>query len=293
MDAFWNDVSEILTDYYDYLVLIFPRLILAIVVLVFFLFTARYVQGLTKRRLVNRMDDTLMASFMARTVKGIYLILGFLIILSLLELTGIAGNILAGAGLSAIILGFAFKDIGENFLAGVIMAFRRPFRQGDIIKSGDVQGTVLQLNIRDTQVKTIDGKDVFIPNGQILKNPLHNYTIDGYLRYQFMVGLDYGSDIERAIQVIKGALVQVEGILSGEKGPTVMVNELASSTINLEVYFWIGDFSPKTSIARVKTQAMVRTVKALEQAGYYMPGNILEIKNYHDADLKTVSKKEE
>jgi small-conductance mechanosensitive channel len=288
MKKFWNDVSTILTDYYEAFVLIFPRLVLALLVLFFFLFTAQYLNRILKKKLINEMDDILLAHFITRTVKIFYHLLGLMIILSILDLTGFAGSLLAGAGLSAIIVGFAFKDIAENFLAGVIMAFRRPFRKGDIIQSGDVQGTVLQLNIRDTQVKTFDGKDVFIPNGQILKNALFNYTIDGYLRYDFTIGLDYGSDVTKAIEIIHQTLAQVKGILTEEKKPTVMVKELNTSTIDLSVFFWIGDFSPNTSIARVKTEAMIGCVRALEAAGFYLPGNVLELKNYNDSKLETL-----
>lgn len=288
MNNFWQDVSSILTEYYEAFVLIFPRLVLATLVLLFFLFTANYLYRFARKKLAVRMDDVLLANFIARTAKIFYQILGLLIIFSILDLMAIAGSLLAGAGLSAIIVGFAFKDIAENFLAGVIMAFRRPFRKGDVIQSGDVQGTVLQLNIRDTQVKTPDGKDVFIPNGQILKNALFNYTIDGYLRYDFVIGLDYGSDVIRAIEIIHNTLGKVKGILTEEKKPTVMIKELGINSIDLNVLFWIGDFSPNTPIARVKTEAMLNCVRALEGAGFYLPGNILELKNYKDSKLETI-----
>lgn len=287
MNKFWEDVSAILIKYYESFVLIFPRLVMAILILIFFSFTARYVYRFTQKRLLRKMDDVLLASFISRTAKGFYYIIGFMLTLSTLDLSAIAGSLLAGAGLSAVIVGFAFKDIAENFLAGVIMAFRRPFRKGDVIQSGDVQGTVLQLNIRDTQVKTADGKDVFIPNGQILKNALFNYTIDGYLRYDFVIGLDYSSDVEEAIQIIHRTLKGIKGILQEEKRPTVMVKQLGTSTIDLNVFFWIGDFSPNTSIAKVKTEAMINSIRALEAAGFYLPGNILELKNYGNTNLKT------
>ena len=109
--------------------------------------------------------------------------------------------------LTAIVIGFAFKDIGENFLAGVMMAFNRPFRIGDTIKSGDVEGKIVELSLRDTHIKTFDGKDVYVPNGQILKNPVYNYTIDGFLRHQFSIGIDYNSDIKKARDLIMNILV--------------------------------------------------------------------------------------
>ncbi|HAZ24509.1 MAG TPA: mechanosensitive ion channel protein MscS, partial [Algoriphagus sp.] len=102
----------------------------------------------------------------------------------------LVSGLLAGAGITAFVIGFALKDIGENFLAGILLAFKRPFKVGDTVDINGIRGVVLNLNLRDTQIKTPDGKDVFIPNATIIKNPLVNFTIDGFLRYDFIVGLD-------------------------------------------------------------------------------------------------------
>jgi small-conductance mechanosensitive channel len=89
------------------------------------------------------------------------------------------------------IIGFTFKDIGENFLSGILMAFKSPFRIGDLVQTGDITGYVTSLSLRETTLKSLDGKDVFIPNSTILKEPLSNFTIDGFLRYEFVIGVDY------------------------------------------------------------------------------------------------------
>lgn len=287
MEQLWADLSTTLNDYYDGFLRILPRLAFALVLFILLLLFARAIQGLLRRQLLKRMDDRLLVGFVNRSIKTVYWILGIIFILQVLDMTAFAGSLLAGAGISAIVLGFAFRDVGENFLAGIIMAFRKPFRQGDIIEVNDVKGKVLHLNIRDTQVKTFDGKDVFIPNGMILKNPLFNYTIDGFLRYEFVVGLDYESDIGKANDIIVEALKGVDGIMQEDKPPAVTIKELGASTINLDVYFWINDFNSRRSILAIKVDAVERVIEALQKNGYYMPSDIIEIKNYNDIELKT------
>jgi small conductance mechanosensitive channel len=114
-----------------------------------------------------------------------------LITLYLLGLNSFTNKVLAGAGLLAFVIGFALKDIGENFLAGIILAFKSPFKLDDLIEVNNIIGFVKDINIRETHIKTPDGKDVFLPNSIILKNPMFNYTIDGFLRYEFVVGIAY------------------------------------------------------------------------------------------------------
>jgi len=112
------------------------------------------------------------------------------------------------------------------------MAFNRPFRLGDTVKTADVEGVIIEMSLRDTHIKTFDGKDVYVPNGQIIKNPLYNYTIDGFLRGSFTIGVDYNSDIEAARSIILSILKSTAGILQTTKPPRTHVKTLNSSTID-------------------------------------------------------------
>lgn len=101
-------------------------------------------------------------------------------------------QLLKGLGILGIVLGFTFKEVGENLISGVLLALQTPFKQGDYIEYDGTVGEVLSINLRNTQIKTVDGKDVFIPNANLIKNNLISYTVDGYLRYGFVVGLEVG-----------------------------------------------------------------------------------------------------
>lgn len=255
-------------------------------ILILFYFLANFLQKALKRRLLSRMDDPLLANFLSVIFRLIIILAGFMVVFRFVGLTGVVSGLLAGAGISAFVIGFALKDIGENFLAGILLAFKRPFRVGDVVNIDGMSGTVLTLNLRDTQIKTGDGKDVFIPNAQIIKNPLINYTIDGFLRYDFIIGLDYGSDYKGAMKVILEAISDVKGVLNNQKKPNVWISDLAESTLNLQVTFWVDTFDREIGDMEVKTNAIVQVLEELEKAGYNLPARVLEIKNYRDEGFK-------
>lgn len=286
MNDFWTDVQEEVLSYYNQVVDLLPRLLLGVFLFVLFWMLASRLKSFAKRRLTARMDDPLLASFIARFLKTTIVILGFLVLLRVVGLGSAAASVLAGAGISAFIIGFAFKDIGENFLAGILMAFKRPFRVGDIVETGDVKGTIVGLSLRDTQIKTFDGRDVYVPNGMILKNPIFNYTIDGYMRQEFVIGLDYGSNLQRAGDVILQTLPKVNGVLTEDKAPSIMISELGASTINVTVYYWLDTFDKSVNGIKVKNEAIEQVLLALDQDGFNMPSDIIEIKNYKGEPLR-------
>jgi len=287
MDTFLEDVWLNLQSYYDELVVVAPKFVLAILVFLFFLFLAPYVGRSAKRILDLRMDDKLLINFLGRIIRYVFVSVGFLLALRVVGMQGVLTSLLAGAGISAFIIGFAFKDIGENFLAGLIMAFKRPFRIGDTVETQGITGVIIAMNFRDTQVKTFDGKDVFIPNGSILKNPLYNFTIDGYLRNDFVIGIDYDSDVDQAVEIVLNVLKNTPGVLTNHKKPVVTIDGLGTSTINLKAYFWINTFDKTVSIFALKTRIIQDVIRALVETGFYLPSDVVELKNYQNKGLLT------
>jgi small conductance mechanosensitive channel len=157
------------------------------------------------------------------------------------------------------------RDIGENFLAGIIMAFKRPFKMGDFVESGANRGTVIALNIRDTQLKTVDGKDVYIPNANIIKNPLINFTIDGYLRFDFAVGLPLGSDYKKAMRIIEDAVNKTDGIIKRRRKTSVHVSGISPGKLDLNISFWIDTFKVKEASDKIRSDVILSVQEALEQ----------------------------
>jgi len=292
MDKFFTDITQTLNGYYEGIVNLMPRLVLAILVFIIAYFLANGIKSLVMKRVTPKMDDPLLAKFLSRVAKVIILLVGILFVLHIIGLGGIASGLMASAGVSAFVIGFAFRDIGENFLAGIILAFDRPFRIGDIVELDGIKGLVVTLNLRNTQIKTFDGKDIYIPNADVVKNPVVNYTIDGFLRQNFTVGLDYGSNVHGAINFIMEEMNQINGILTEGKKPSVAVGDLTASTLNLDVYYWLDTFDKSISGTDVRIEAITKVLGRLEKEGFYLPGDIVELKNYQNITLETEKGKE-
>jgi small-conductance mechanosensitive channel len=209
--------------------------------------------------------------------------LGIVFFLNSIGLGTAAGSLMAGAGVSAIILGFAFKDIGENFLAGFFLAFGRPFGIGDLIEVEGIKGSVRAMNFRNTHVRTFDGQDIFIPNAMLIKNPLSNYTKDGLLRHKFILGIDYSDDIGAATKAVIQRLEKMEELeQSVGLEPFVMIQDFGTSTINLGIYFWINSKTQGRSVVAIKNEAMTAGLDALIKSGFSLPADIIELKIYQE-----------
>lgn len=286
---------SILNSYWETFLYLLPKIAIAVIVFIIILIIASKISQLVRKAASLRMDDPLIVNFLGRITRWSLIVSGLILCMFLLGLGGIAGGLIAGAGVSAIIIGFAFKDIGENFLAGIILAFSRPYNIGDKVETGSTYGIVRALDLRNTHIKTFDGKDVYVPNAMVLKNPLINYTRDGFLRYEFLVGIDYDDNIQHAIEVILKAVSSVEGVLAGDKAPQVQINELSTSTINLVVYIWTDTFDRTKDDLQIKTEVMNETKKALIENKITMPADILELKVYNEnmpIPIKLLDKKD-
>lgn len=260
-----------------------PALLVGILVLIIGFYSANKVRKIVNQQTAKNADNTLTRIFIGQFVSISIKLIAIVVFLRIIGFNDLTSNVLAGAGILTFVVGFAFKDIGENFLAGIILAFKSPFKINDLIESNNIVGYVKDLSIRETRIKTLDGKDVFIPNGQILKNPLSNYTIDGFLRYDFLIGLDYGSNISKAIEVILATVKNINGVIDGERKPAVVLEEFAASTINLKVLFWIDTFqsTSKTYHSGIKTEVMKQVLEVLVKEGFSLPSDIVEIKQYN------------
>jgi small conductance mechanosensitive channel len=286
-----DQLMPVLEKYWEDFWILLPKIVLAIGVLIIAAIIAKRVKKMVQKRTSKRLEDPLLARFIAKVFQWAIIVLGFAIAMHLVELGGIARGLLTSAGITGIVLGFAFRDIGENFLAGVFLAFSRPFNVGDTVQSDSIQGVVKTLDLRNTHIRSFDGKDIYIPNAMILKNPLLNYTKDGLLRFDFVVGLDQGDDANHARALILKAIDDEDGVLK-EPAPFVTIEELAKSTVNLRVYYWVNLFEYKGSALELKTSIINQTKEILMDKGFSLPADIQELKIYKEENpipLKVLS----
>lgn len=281
METEVKDLQTVITSFWNDLLAAIPGLVIALIIFIIGLFVARWLAKVAGQKILSRMDDPLMARFLTNALR-ILLIIGVLLLaLNAMGLGGIAAGIFGAAGVGAVVLGFAFQDIGENFIAGIVLAFNRPFDVNDTIKIDDHFGKVRGLNLRYTHLKTFDGKDIYVPNADVLKNPLQNYTADGFIRDDFFVGIAYEDDIEGAKEVIQAVLNNHPNLVQDEEHENfVVADELAASTVNLKVFFWLHtkDFRANATQSR---GIVIRDIKnAIDANGYNMPADITEVKLY-------------
>ena len=204
---------------------------------------------------------------------------GLLLALQIIGLSGVVGGLLGGLGLSAFLVGFAFKDIAENFLAGVILAFNRPFNVNDSIQVKDLLGRVMELNLRTTRIKTYDGKDIYVPNALVLKEPVTNFTRDGQIRQDFLIGIDYDADAQAVIDTIL-AQVKLEPLVLQEapRGPFAVIEELATSTVNIRMFFWANAEEYRRGVLELRSRLMNRVKSTLLAAeNVSLPSDIVEV----------------
>ncbi|MEO5889639.1 MAG: mechanosensitive ion channel family protein [Ferruginibacter sp.] len=276
-----NEILNRLEVYYVAFLKAVPRLSLAILILVAGNFIVSWLTAVFQKRIKKKSQDPLMSTFLAKAVKLILLICLCLFALQAAGLSGIAGAILATAGASAVVLGFAFKDIAENFLAGIILAFNRPFHVNDTVQIENVFGKVKSMEFRYTKIATFDGRNVYIPNADVLTKPVFNYTEDGFYRSDFVVGIAYENDVEKAKEIIVACFEEDKEIVKDETHTNFVVeDELGASTVNLKVFFWVTteDFRRGTLQTRGRLIQKVKT--RLEQNGFNLPADIRELKFY-------------
>ncbi|MEB8329476.1 mechanosensitive ion channel family protein [Flavobacteriaceae bacterium KMM 6897] len=258
-----------------------PGILIAILIVTIGILISKKIGNLSRKVISRKSDDPIMVNFLA---KGIKLILYTLFIMYALEVAGlqsIATGLLTAAGASAVIIGFAFKDIGENFISGIILSFNRPFNVNETVSIGDIFGKVKNIEFRYTKLRTFDGRDVYIPNSDVITKPVFNYTEDGFFRFDFMVGIGYEDNIGDAEKLIKQVIKNTEGIFEDETHPNfVMADALAVSTVNLKVHFWINTFEYGKEALMIKGKVITNVKEALLKEGFNLPADINELKLY-------------
>lgn len=243
-----------------------PRLAGAILLLALFWLLARFMGWalcLGARR--TGMDQNLRQLVRALAFYGTWTV-GFVAILSTLGFQ--SGSLITALGVSGFVLGFAFKDILSHFLAGLLLLMGRQFRIGDQIVIHDFEGTVERIELRALHLRTYDNRLVMIPNGEVFTSAVTSNTASPHRRREFIVGIGYDQDITRArdtaLRVVRGT----PGVME-EPQADVLVDELAPSTVNLKVRFYVS--SLRADYLKVGSEVIRRVKEAFDQEGISMP----------------------
>lgn len=251
-----------------------PFIGFGLIVLVLSWFIARLASHLTHRLFDRRVTTPLLRNVIARTVSILVFLFGFYIVLQVSGLTRIALTLLGGTGVAGLIIGIAFRDIAENFLASILISVRKPFLTGDLIEVAGYLGIVQQVTTRGTLLMAFDGNHIQIPNATVYKSNIINYTANPNRREDFIVGIGYADAIPVAQEVALRVLRNHPAVLQ-EPEPWVLVESLGAATVNLRIYFWLD--GSQHHWLKVKSSVIRLIKRAFQQAGISLPDEAREV----------------
>lgn len=247
-----------------------PNLVLAVIVVVV---------GFYLAKVIKRFSEKMLGKLSHHGVVIIHLISNFIYILfigivlfialSILKLDKAVTSILAGAGIVGLALAFAFQDIAANFMSGILIIIRRPFRVGDVVQVKDYMGKVDSINLRDTVIRTFQGQMVIIPNKEVSQNPIENYSLLGKRRMDISIGVSYGDDLEKVKNITLEAVKNIAG-LSPTDQTTFFYQEFGDSSINFTLRIWAAT-PEQPDYLRVKSEAIMRIKKAYDENDIMIP----------------------
>ena len=235
------DVSRLLNTIYGLLTVYGLRVIAAVVIFIVGRWVALGVAKLIKRIMIKSKVDETLVSFVRHL--SYVAMLAFVVIAALNQLGIQTASFIAVLGAAGLAVGLALQGSLGNFAAGVLMIIFKPFKVGDFIDGGGVAGTVEKIEIFTTQLKTPDNKTIIIPNAKITGDNITNFNVKGTRRVDFVFGISYGDDIDKARGIIKEIIDQDERVMK-EPEPAIVVSELGDSSVNFTVRAWtaVGDY---------------------------------------------------
>lgn len=270
----FDPTFQILNDFARGLVRMLPLIVVAVVVIAISWILAKLTVYGLRRRLLARSISQLLRDVMAQAGGIIVMLAGLYLVLRIAGLTQLALTVVGGTGLIGLVLGIAFRDITENFLASLFLSLQQPFREGDLVEVASVTGYVQRLTSRTTVLMTLDGNQVQVPNSTVFKSTIRNFTSNPNRRDDFIVGIGYDNSIPFAQEVALKVLAEHPAILH-EPEPQVLVENLGTSTVNLRIYFWLD--GGRHSWLKVKSSVIRLVKRAFQDAGISLPDEAREL----------------
>ena len=261
-------LQDQLVDMAEAFVRALPNMAIAIVILLITWIVARIaVRGVSRAIGKTDMRPSLQNLIDTVVKLGIWII-GLMIALIVVMPGMTPASLIAGLGIGAVAIGFAFQDIFENFLAGVLIMLREKMRIGDVIECEGIIGKVEHITLRETHVRKMSGEVTLVPNSILFKNPVEIFTDDNMRRHEVLAGVSYDTDLDQAAEVIRKAVESVD-LVEVDKGIDVFAVEFNSSSVDFKVRWWAG--STPRNMWESKDKVIRAIKRALDDAGIEIP----------------------
>ena len=245
-----------------------PLLAIALVVLIITWLMARVLTGLLKRSLKNSKIRRSLRELFASLLKVTIWTIGFLIAITIIFPSLTPAKLLTVLGLGSVAVGLAFKDIFENFFAGILIMLRKPMRIGDFVECESINGRVEKITVRETYLRKTDDQLIIVPNSFLFKKPVYVLTDLSLRRFDLVVGVAYGEDVDTAREVIRSALEGLDDI-NQQRGVEVYAREFNSSSLDFTVRWWAN--SRPIDMHKSRDIVVTAIKKALDEAGIEIP----------------------
>lgn len=278
----YKDVYTTINDMVQHFWERVPYLLIALVVFFIFILVGKLFKFFMNKALSNRMQNKKNLTTVLNRIGGILIIfVGFMIAL-VIAIPGFkAGQLVSALGIGSVAIGFAFKDIFQNLLSGILILLGEPFRIGDSIIVNGMEGTVEDIQVRATYLRSYDGRRLVIPNATVYTSPITVNTAYTQRRCEFVVGIGYEDDIAKAKQIIIEILNNDQLVLS-QPSFTVIITALADFSVNLTIRWWINtqETNIPTSISDIQEKVKLEFTKH----GINIPYPIQELKMTNNTD---------
>lgn len=261
-----------------------PYLIVASLVFVIFWVLSIFFKKAVTRILGSRKHHQNLVTVFRRVGSALILFLGFMVAMIIAVPSFTPGKLIGALGIGSVAIGFAFKDIFQNLLSGILLLLSEPFRIGDQIISGNFEGTVEDIQIRATTIRTYDGRKVVIPNSQLYTSTMTVNTAYSQRRLEFDVGIGYENNIIDAQRVILNVL-KAAPTVSKLAEPSVIATALADSSVVLRVRWFIDDGTQTNRVASIN-EVIILVKEALEEANISIPFPVTTLDTNHPLLVK-------
>ena len=274
LDTVFNSLRELLSS----TVKIIPALITGLIIILLTRYAAQFAVRVADKIGLKTLKSKSLHSLLRKTANITTWIFGILLA-CVVAFPGLRlGDIIATLGLSSVAIGFAFQDIFKNFLSGILILLQRPFRIDDQIVIGDYEGTVEQIDIRTTKLRTYGGERVLMPNSEVYTSAIVVKTAYSKRRTDLAVGVDYNTSLPEAKQILQRTIERVEGVLNKPE-PEIDLVGFGDSSIDFVVRYWT---KPRQAQVRAaQTSAIISIKKALDAADIGIPYPIRTLYYYN------------
>lgn len=263
-----------LDKWFDLSIGYIPNVVMAILLLVVFRYLAGYGGRIMAKGLSKATENEALVSLISALTRIVILTAGLFFALGILGLEKTVTSMVAGAGVIALALGFAFQDLTTNFISGAFIAIQRPIKVGDIIETNGFTGRVKSINLRSVIIDNLAGQQIEIPSKDIFQKPITNFTYSGERRVQVDCGISFTEDLA-LVEKISLQAIQSLGFLSKTRTVDFSYTKFGTNTIDFQVQFWIDQV--KIGPGSAKSEAIKALKGMFDVHGISIPARTAEV----------------